>query len=269
MPDITIRWAGAADADANTDYRVEVNSAAAGIGEGAWATLVANQAATSPYVAPATTLATPITDSETTIVLTDATDFVEGDYVEIVGEVIILGAKAGSTFTGCSRAAGESLPIAHTGAAVTLLHESYVDNDRVFPEGRYALRYRVVRVEADGESVAAMALAVSPPAPPSTSHICVWGICEMLDGTPHALVTIAVTYNDNDNYGQDRGEHLSRHPAGTTSDEDGFWSIPLRKDRYRQGGGVFTITLAPGQVEELEWVVGTLPDRPAINFLET
>lgn len=271
MASITLRWAGPADADANTDYNINVNSGGPGIGAGVWVDILdGHYDATAPYASPTTGLDTGVDEDETTLVLDSATSFAEGDYVEIDGEIIILGVEAGTAYTGCTRGVGESLPLAHlAGATVTKLHESHVDADRSFPAGRHALRYQIIRYDATGEAVAAKALAVYPPPPPFSTHVTVWGICEMLDGTPHGLVDVVVTYDEADDYGQEGGEHLSKRSITVQSDLDGFWSIPLRKDRYRQGGGHHTITIAPGQAEELQWVVSSLPDVPTINFLET
>ena len=135
--DVTLRWVGAPAATANTDYKIEVNDLEAGIGDDAWSTLVAAQNSTSPYVPVATTLNGALSDSATSITLTNGASFAEGDYVLVDGEMILRGVKATHTFSPCTRGIGGSLPTAHdTLAVVQKGHESYVGAARTFPRRR-------------------------------------------------------------------------------------------------------------------------------------
>lgn len=264
---VTLRWAGALTATIDTDYRIEVNSEEAGIGNAAWASVV-TQDATTPYAPVTTSLNGGISASDTTIVLASGTGLSEGDYVVVGGEMILLGVKATATFTGSTRGIGGTLPIAHlTGAAVYKAHESFVDGDRTFPAGRYALRYRIRREEADGMSVPAEIVAVDPPPPPFNNMVTVWGVGETLQGQPAAgEVTVSISIPGA--YGQDTGEHIAKKQEVTELDADGFWYFFLRRDVVRQGG-TYTITFTPTGGAAVTWTVSALPDRDSVNWLET
>lgn len=264
---ITLRWAGALTATLDTNYDIQINSEAAGIGDAAWDGVV-NQDATTPYAPVATTLNGGISNTATTVILASGTSLSEGDYIVVEGEMILLGVKAVATYTGCTRGVGGTLPIAHlTGAAVYKAHESYVDGARTFPVGRYALRYRIRREEADGMSVPAEIVVVDPPPPPFSNLITVWGVGETLQGQPAAgEVTVSISIPGA--YGQDTGEHVAKKQEATELDADGFWYFFLRRDVVRQGG-VYTIVFTPTDGAALTWTVSSLPDRDSVNWLET
>lgn len=265
--DVTLRWVGAPAADADTDYRIEVNDQEAGIGEAAWSTLD-TQGSTSPYVPVATTLSGGLSSSATSITLTDGASFAEGDHVLVDGEMILLGVKASNTFAPCTRGIGGSLPTAHdTLAVVQKAHEIYVDAARTFPAGRHALRYRIIRVESDGESVPTEIVVVDPPRAPFSNMITVWGVGEGIQGSP-AAGTVTVSISAAGAYGQDTGEHVSKTSETVTVDADGFWAVYLRKDIVRQDG-VYTIEFAPSSGTPFEWTVASLPDQDSVNWLET
>jgi hypothetical protein len=265
--EVTLRWAGAADATIDTEYDIEVNSVESGIGVGAW-TAVDTQAATSPYAPVSTTLAGGISNSATTVVLASGTGLSEGDYIVVGGEMILLGVKATATFTGCTRAIGNTLPVAHSlGAVVLKAHESYVVPAQAFPSERYALRYRITRVESTGRSVPAEIIVVNAPLPPFNNMITVWGVAEDLQGGP-AAGGVSAAISVPGAYGQDTGEHVAKVVATATLDGDGFWHLFLRRDVVRQGGA-FTITFSPTNGDPLVWTVATLPDRDNVNWLET
>ena len=111
MASIVIRWAAASDADVNTDYKVYSDYAQSGT-----FALVVTQNSTlnaGKYPPVTSTLSGSISATETTIVLASGTDFNTSDYISIDGEIIKLGTKATSTFTGSTRGVGSSVAIAH------------------------------------------------------------------------------------------------------------------------------------------------------------
>ena len=61
-----------------------------------------------------TTLNGAINDSVTTVILTEGDDFVEGDFIRVDDEVILLGTKSTDTFTGCTRAQHSTTAVAHS-----------------------------------------------------------------------------------------------------------------------------------------------------------
>lgn len=69
--------------------------------------------AQAPAATTNITLASTITNSATTIVLSDGTDFVAGDRIALEKEVVVLGTKSTNTFTSCTRAADGTTADAH------------------------------------------------------------------------------------------------------------------------------------------------------------
>lgn len=68
-----------------------------------------------------------LTSGATTVILDDATDFANGDTIQVDVEHITLGTKSTNTFTGCTRAANSTTAVAHTDrAAVYQLRSTYV-----------------------------------------------------------------------------------------------------------------------------------------------
>ncbi len=270
MSTVNLRWVAASDADVDTDYRIEYNNAAAD----EWDVLVTQNSANrgdgsySPY---ATTLSGDIAADATTIVLASGTNFAEGDYVSIGrNEMVLLGAKATATYTGCTRGIGGSLPVAHlSGVAVEKAHESYTHSAYTFPAGRYVIRYRAIRVQGTDQGVAVELTAVNPPVPHASHLCCVYGLLEDANGNPVSGVQVRLDLNENDNFGPDSGDVIYGVPVTVTTDDDGFWYHFIRRDISRSGAGVYTLLIAPGSEGELSWTIGAVPDADSIHFLET
>lgn len=266
MSTVTLRWVGASDADSNTDYKVRYNSVAAGTFSD-----VVTQDATAPFAPVTQTLSGAHSAATTTITLADGTNFSEGDYI-FVGkkEMVLLGSKSGSVFSNSTRGVGGTLPVAHAGGvAVAKAHESYVHNSVTFPDGRYALRYRIIRIQGSNESVAAELLAIQPPNPPATNLCTVYGLLDNLNGAPASGVQVKLEYLSAGNYGPDTGEVIHIPAVTAVTDADGFWYHFVRRDAAREGVSVVHFTVAPGAVGEFVWVVSAIPDADFAHLLET
>lgn len=262
--DITLRWAGATDADSDTDYVIKSDLTTSGTFVD-----VATQDATSPYDPDSTTLNGALTDADTTIVLTDGTDFSGADYIVIDGELILLGTKSTHTFTSCVRGQGSAIPAAHlTGATVYAAHESYTDSAVDFGT-RNVIRYRVLRRESGIDSVGAELIAVSPTAPPTTNLCTVWGIVADVQGNPISGDTVTLTTDASGDYHLDTGEMLKLEPESTTTDTDGYFEFFMPRDAYRSGTPDYTIVVSSGETGAQTWTVATVPDQDSINYLET
>lgn len=261
---VTVRWVAASDAYAGTDYRIEADyETAATFAE--VVTQAASDRGDGEYTPYATTLDGALTASGTTVALTDGSDFLEDDRIIVDGEMIVLGSKVTHTFSGCTRGAGCTLPIAHdTLAVVSKAHEIY-EHTLTWPVGRYVVRYRIYREYDDWEGPPSEALALNPPVPATSNLCCVYGIVEDLQGVPKSSVSISMSINNAGNYGQDTGENIRNAAQAATSDADGFWYFMARRDVLRQGGGVITLVI-DGQ---LTWTVSNIPDQDSVNFLET
>lgn len=260
--DVTLRWAGAADADATTDYRIESDEAASGV-----YVAVATQDAAAPYAPVTTTLALSLSETATTVELADGTDFAADSYINVGREMIKLGVKDTDTYSDCTRGVAGTLPAAHSlGAAVTAAHESYTDS----PDfgSRHVIRYKVIRTQGLQESIAALAVAVYPGAPPDTAHCTVYGILVDSQGDIKSGVPVQLSVAAAGNYSIGAGFLHHRETESATTDNDGYFEFYLPKDADEEGDAGYTITVAPDTTATLAWPIPSVPDVDHINFLE-
>lgn len=258
-------WVAALDADASTDYKIESDEDTSGtFAELAASPLNSTNRGDGSYVPYQTTLNGDITASATSLTLTDANNFANGDYIAIDKELILLAGKSGNAFSGCTRGAGGTIPQAHEDTtAVYAAHESHTDSPTYASE-RYVIRYRITRVQGSDESIAAEAIGVSPPLPPTSNLITLWGIVEDIQGNPEASIVARLAISDADDYGQDTGETILKTTEQASTDADGFWYFFVRRDVARVGGGTYTLTL-----NNQNFTIVSLPDQAHINYLRT
>lgn len=95
MTDVVARWVGPADAGATSTYKIEYT-----LNNVDWTTIAANQAATSPYVSPSSTLASNTAYGATSVVLTNGTDFSTSGYAYFDDATIQWTGKSTNTLTG-------------------------------------------------------------------------------------------------------------------------------------------------------------------------
>lgn len=263
MATVNLQWAAALDADVNTDYKIESDESTSGtFVELAASPLNSTDRGDASYVPYETTLNGAITATDTDLTLTDATNFANGDYIVIDKEMILLAGKSGNAFSGCTRGAGGTIPQAHSnGAAVYAAHESHTDSP-TYAASRYVIRYRITRVQSSDESVAAEAIGVNPPLPPTSNLITLWGIVEDIQGNPVENTSAKLALNEADDYGQDTGETILKTAQSSQTDADGFFYFYVRRDVTHIGGGVFTLT-----INNQDFTITSLPDQASINYL--
>jgi len=269
MADITLYWAGPSDADTNTDYRIEADKTTSGT----FAT-VATVNASTPYASYTTTLNEPdgLTAAAISVTVDDATNFANGDRVVSDKELILLGGESDETYAESSRGEGGTIPVAHAdGATVALAHETYTDSGVTFGS-RKVIRYRVIRVETEGDSVAAEFLAVSPTMPPTNNLTRVWGVIDDIAGgtsDPASGVAVTLTISDSDNYHVDSGELIYKKTQTTTTDADGYFELLIPRSISRAGGDSFVLTIDPGGTGQYIKTITSIGDVDSVNFLLT
>lgn len=273
MASIVIRWAAASDATINTDYKIYSDY----VQSGTFA-LVATQNSTQnagAYPPVTSTLSGTITASETTIILASGTNFNTGDYVSIDGEIIQLGTKATSTFTGSTRGVGSSVSIAHnSGAAVTVLHEFYTYTlpSLLSRTPRYITRIHVSRIQPDVagsiESSPVEIISVAPPEPTTSNLITVYGIIEDIQGNPRANINIELELQATYEWSQDTGETIRREVETTKTDSDGFFYFFVRKPSLRQHTSGTKLTVDANSTYETVWTLTLTDAMTTINYLE-
>lgn len=250
---ITLRWAGPSDATVNTDYKIQADKATSGSFQ-----LVETVNAASPYASYTTTLNGAIDSTTTTIVLDDATNFADGDYVLIDKELILLDGKSSNTFSSCTRNRGGTLPVAHDDEAVVAeAHESYLDEDVTF--NRNVIRYRVIRSETSGDSVAAEFIAVNPTLPPTNNLTRIWLVLDD-NGAPIEGATVTLQISDSDNFLTDSGELIARKTQSTTTDVDGYAELLIARNISRNGGDNYVLTVSGTGISDYSKTITTVPD---------
>lgn len=163
MPeDIVIRWAGPADATASSTYRIERT-----LDNATWSTLAAGQAATGPYVSPASTVAGDTPYGATSLALADASAFSTSGHGWLEDALVEWMGTSGNTLTGVTWRSGYGTYAG--GTAITEVHESYADSGVAVALN--AAVYRVTHIDAGGrESAPGYIWYYSPPRAESSRH---------------------------------------------------------------------------------------------------
>jgi hypothetical protein len=260
MTQVILIWVAAANADADTVYKVEADKTAPGI-FGVVTTQDATDRGDGSYTPYSTTLnlGGTLSATHTSITLTDTSNFSEGDHVVIGKELIKLGTQVEVRFDNCTRGIGGTLPAGHSnGATVYKAHETFIDTNVTFGS-RKVIRYRIKRIQDGEEAVGVEVVVVNPPAPPYTNLCTVWGILEDISSNPQQGVTVQLALGSPDNYGRDTGESIIKSGAVAVTDEDGFFCFQVRRD-------IAPLTLS---MDGLVWKVQNIPEETSVNFLRT
>lgn len=260
----TLHWSGPADATTDDEYIIRSDMATVGV-----FAQITSQAATAPYASPVSTLVDDILSTSVGLELVDATNFADEDLVLVGVEPCRLGGKSSNTFAACERAIGWGIAEDHAaGTVVRKLHESYEHAAVSWGEGRFLIRYHVVRRNAEGDdSIAAEALAFNPPPPPNTKYITIFVPVIDTRGASVSGVSVSLTISDTDNYTAD-GELIYAAPDVQETSADGVACFFALKDAIHRGGDAFTITIAAGTPQQVSRQFLDVPDlENYANFL--
>lgn len=258
-------------ADVNTDYLIESDAETANT-FATVETINSTDRGDGNYIPYSTTLNGGIAADDTTIILSDGTNFSEDDYVGIVSqlgrELIQLGTKATHTFSNCVRSIGATLPQAWlTGATVYQAHELYQYSLASWPTDRYVVTVRITAITSDGNSDPLEIPIIKPPSPTDNELIVVWGLIDV-QGVRQSGVTVRMVYGDNAGFFPGSGEHQLLSPVTTTTNEEGFWYFEIPRARVN---GTYPIITVDYQGDgEIEFTIENLPtDANHVNIFET
>lgn len=260
--DVTIRFRGALDADSDTDYQLFADKTT----PGTFAQVGTDQDATSPFAPVSTTLNGALTDTATTVTLTDGAAFAEGDIVMVGREPILLGAQATNIFTNCVRGwGGVAVPVAHpTLTPVYKMHESFTDPAVNFGS-RHVIRYQVRRKQGAEVSVVTEVLMVQP-SPPDTSDWCmVWGVMQDWSDDPQDVLNGIFTIGDVGAFIVATGETNIKQNETFQSDPDGYFEIQVPRSIALLGGGTLEITI-PSTGATYTRNITTVPDADSCHW---
>lgn len=160
MTSTTLRWAGPADAASGSTYKIERTT-----DNVSWTTVAASQAATSPYVSHASTLAGNTAVGASSVDLVSASAFSSTGYAWLEDALLQWTGKSGNTLTGVTWHTGYGTYTA--GSAVVEAHETYSDTVSVT---HYAVLYRITHSVGGSSSAPTYVWYLLPPTPASSDH---------------------------------------------------------------------------------------------------
>jgi hypothetical protein len=259
MADITIRWAGASDATGGSSYQIERT-----LDFETWTELAGAQAATAPYAAVLSLLNGDLTYGDNAITLKNASAFATSGYAWIDDALVQWTGKATDVLTGVTWHSGYG--VYADGTAALVAHESYVDSGVTITN--YAVVYRLVHVDANGNRSAPLYLwYYAPPVPASSQHcVVVVNIGADLGVAPQVGVTVRAYLDSDREFGQIAGQHLDANSVianSATTNALGLAFFHCWKDSARaaigSGDSPYIFTLKPG-TGQLMVSVHAIPD---------
>lgn len=260
--DITIYWAGPADADSGSTYLIERSFDLTN-----WTELAAGQAATAPHASPATTLASSALAGVTTLALADAGDFASAGHGYVGKALIAWTGKTGDNLTGVTWLSGAGTYAG--GTVVVAAHESYTDS--AVAGYNYTVFYRITHQNGGLVSPPAFVLHYVPPAPASADH-CALLVIVATDAsgmTRRAGVSVACYLQDDSAFDPFGGQaDANRVPADNTqvTGVDGAAAFQLWRDSALSaatGGTVpaYTVVLGVNEIgSEQTFTLTGIPD---------
>jgi hypothetical protein len=267
MTTYTVRWVAATDATIATDYKVYSDKATSGVFvlDG---TVNATDRGDGSYTPYATTLGAILNDISTSVTLSDAANFADGDYISVEGEMILLNGKSGSQFNTCTRGVGGSVVVSHAnGVAIYKSHES--GSVEVITWGtRKVVSVRVARLDSGVESVSTESVIVNPTPPPNNGYTTLYGILRSTQGNPLSGITVTMDIEASGPYFTSSGAVIYYQQATSTTDADGYFQFFVPRDSKTQNDKTISIKVGTGGAM-IDWTVSTIPDVDYINFLET
>lgn len=257
MSDVTVRWAGPADAAATSTYKIERT-----LNNVDWSTLDAAQAATSPYVSVSSTLDGNHAYGATTITVASGTSFSSAGYGWLDDALVQWTGKSTNDLTGVTWHSGYGTYA--TGTTLYEAHESYADTGITIALN--AVLYRITHTNAASEVSAPKYIwYYSPPTPESSDHcVVVVNINADLGVEARASVDVQAYLSADTDYAKTAGSHLD---AGTSADKTqttnafGLAFFHCWKTAVRQDGLSYTFVLDAGETGARTETVTTIPDR--------
>ena len=207
MADVTVRWAGPADAGAGSTYKIEYTTNYQN-----WVTLNAAQAASSPYMSPWAALTAVASREDTVLMLASTSDFPSSGYGYVDDALIHWGEKTSNSLTDVtwhsgfgSYAAGTRVYHAHESAQVTGIAVSY-----------HAVLFRITHTNPQGlSSPPAYLWYLAPPVAPSTHCTVVTSVSGDLDFEPRVGIRVEAMLAQDVAFSLVGGTHLDQGKASS------------------------------------------------------
>ena len=260
MTSITVRWAGPFDAVSGSTYKIERTS-----NNVDWTTLAASQAATSPYAADSTTLASNASYGAASVVLVDASAFGTTGYAWLDDALIQWTGKSTNTLTGCIWHSGYGTYA--SGSTVYEAHESYADTVSITLN---CVLYRVTHMSAAGVASAPTYIYYyDPPTPASSAHcVVITHIMTDLGVEAQPGLSVDAYLAADTEFSDSSGGHLDKgHSTAQTATTNAFglafhhcWKTSARSP-ITGVDAAYTLVLDSASADKLTVTVATIPDR--------
>lgn len=259
---ITARWAGPADANSGSTYKVE------DCGNGTDYNVVeASLASSSPYASPSTPLASNAAYGAISLNLTSGTSFSTTGYGWIDDALVQWTGKSSNTLTGVVWHSGFGTYAA--GSIVYEAHESYTSGTEVTGG---ALVFRITHIDTNGKESAPLYLwHFVPPAPASRDHcVVIVQLGSDLGIEWNIAGSVQCTLAADNQFSQIAGLHLNQG-GGTVNlnvqivNAFGLAFFQCWKSSARAGIGgadaAYTFVLDVGSASPLTVTASEIPDR--------
>lgn len=258
MADVTVRWAGPADAASASTYTVERT-----LNNVDWTTLAATQAASSPYVSVSSTLASNHAYGAATISLASGTSFSAAGYGWLEDALVQWTGKSSNDLTGVTWHSGYGTYA--SGTRLYEAHESYADTGITI--SLHAVLYRITHTNAAGEVSAPKYIwYYAPPTPESSDHcVVVVNVNSDLGIEARSGISVDAYLAADTDFASVSGAHLDAEESADkrqTTNAFGLAFFHCWKNSARAETLAYTFVLDAGAADtsRTESVV-TVPDR--------
>lgn len=267
MADVTVWWAGPADATVDSVYNIEYT-----LDGSNWVSAAPNQAANTPYVSPSSGLREIASFGDDEIYLNSAAStFSTSGYGYLDDALIQWTGKSGSVMVGYALS-GVTWHSGFGSYAVDSLvyeaHESFTETGLTLSNN--AVLWRITHINGDGLAAQPAYLwYLEPPVAPANCCMVVTAVNSDLGIETRGGITVEARLEEDNNFALLGGLHLdsgqSTNKAQTTNDLGLAFHACWRSSAREAGGagkGKYVFVLDSGSTEKLTVTVETIPDMP-------
>ena len=261
MADVTLRWAGPADAGAASTYGVFYT-----LDSVSWTQLNAAQAATAPYASPSSTLAGDVARGAATVVLASGAAFSSSGYGYIDDALIQWTGKSTNSLTGVTWHSGYGTYA--SGTTVYEAHESATVSGITISLN--AVLFRITHTNPAG--LASPPLYVwyfAPPTSPSACCTVVTLVNSDLGFEPRVGITVEAQLAQDVSFSLIGGLHLDKGQSSARGQSTNAFGLAFHscwRSSEREAIGLttapYTFILDSGSTDKLTVTVNTIPDLP-------
>lgn len=261
MANVTVRWAGPADAGSASTYKIEYT-----LNNVDWTTLAATQASVSPYVSPSNTLSGNVTRGATSVALTDGSAFSSSGYGYVDDAMIQWSGKSSNTLTGVIWHSGYG--IYASGTTVYEAHEDVTASGITITNN--AVLFRVTHTNPAGLAAPpAYMWYFSPPISPANCCTVITVVNSDLGIEARSGINVDAQLAQDMSFALVGGLHLDSGQSASKSQATNAFGLAFHscwrssaREAVGAGESAYTFILDNGSTDKLTVTVETIPDMP-------